>query len=94
MSYNQYPSKTDLSLSVIDDKVTSDIIFTPHEAPVKVQDFLFKCGWSFQMHDPNTDEPLYVKTDEPATMHMSYRWYEAVAYESFKFMTLSDGQVE
>lgn len=98
MSYSQYPTEPSITLDIKED-VSSDhqviahnVIYTPHDAPPKIDDWLVKLGWSYAMNDPVTQEQLYTKQDEPAANHMYYRWYEAVAYESFKFMTLADGQ--
>jgi hypothetical protein len=99
VSYNQYPAKDEIIVTIhenstgIGQVVEHEVRITPHDAPPKIDDFLIKVGWTMQMHDPSTMEPLYVKTDEPATQHMSFRWYEAIAYESFKFMTLADGGI-
>ena len=63
-------------------------------APPKIQQWLLDVGWSLGPQDPDTYEQLFKKEDEPATNFMYYRWYEAVAYENWKFMTLADGQNE
>lgn len=100
MSYNQYPSELKVDMVMTPDVssdgqvITHNVTVTCHDAPPKIDDWLIKLGWALGVHDPSTMEPLYTKQDEPAANHMYYRWYEAVAYESFKFMTLADGQNE
>lgn len=91
MSYNQYPSKDEITVSVTDNKITLDQLNTCHDCPDKIEEFLRSCGWENQMFDPNNQEPLFVKTDQPDTQHMSYRWYEAMSYEFWRFITLNSG---
>jgi len=100
VSYTQFPAEPSITLDVKEDMsggnqvIVHNVICSPHSEPPKLDWWLTKLGWSYAMHDPTTNEQLYTKQSEPAANYMYYRWYEAVAYESFKFMTLADGQNE
>ena len=100
MSYSQYPNEMQIAIEVKEDVssdsqvITHKVTATCQAAPPKVETWLLTVGWVLAVQDPSTYEQLYTKQDEPAADYMYYRWYEAVAYENWKFMTLADGQNE
>lgn len=94
MSYNQYPDRGSVNLPMNEVSHKLDFDVTSHAAPPKIEAWLLTLGWTYSVQDPTNYEQLFQKAGEDATEHMYYRWYEAVAYESFKFMTLADGQNE
>lgn len=91
MSYNQYPDKDQMMLSTSDNKITIEPNRIPHDCPDQINAFLLNCGWVCSHYDPNTHEPLFQKANELAAQSMYYRWYEAMAYEFWRFVTLNTG---
>ena len=91
MSYNQYPDigKVNFALDGYSHEMKFDV--TPHSAPPQIEKTLTDMGWSLAISDPTTHEPLYTKQDEQAADFMYYRWYEAMAYEFWKFLTVNSG---
>lgn len=79
-----------------------DLERTPHTVPDKAETLLMKFGWVYSETCPNTKEHLFQKrppTDAPDTVKSSWdndlqnchwRWYEAMAYEFGKFMSIGD----
>jgi hypothetical protein len=91
VSYNQYPERTEVSFQLPDYVYTMPVEYTAHDTPPKIEKFLHDCGWSYAMNDPNTMEVLYQKHVEMDAGTLYYRWYEAMAYEFWKFLTISSG---
>jgi len=79
-----------------------DLERDPHKVPGKVQALLTRFGWTNSETDPNTKEILFQKrppNDAPDNVKSSWdadlqnchwRWYEAMAYEFGKFMSIDD----
>ena len=101
--YTQQPQPTSTQ-PIIDgmNSMSFSINFQIREVPDKMDDFLQKTGWMSCGAHPDTREKLYRKpcpdnaTDEiqkewPYELGSGYwHWYEAVAYEFGKFMTIGD----
>jgi hypothetical protein len=74
----------------------------PHRVPAKVQTLLTRFGWTTSETCPNTKEVLFQKdppNDAPDNVKSAWdsdlqnchwRWYEAMAYEFGKFMSIGD----
>ncbi len=70
--------------------------------PNKCEDLIFKLGWLTRTSDPDTQETLYYKpppqdAEEKVRQGWDYdlqngywHWYEAMAYEFGKFMSIGD----
>ncbi len=70
--------------------------------PAKCEQLLFKLGWTVRTSNPDTQEMLYYKcppndaTDEIKKgwdfdlQNGYWHWYEAMAYEFGKFMSIGD----
>jgi hypothetical protein len=65
--------------------------------PKRIFAFLAAMGWQSRATDQNTFEELFYKNDqihneagvlEDGTGGHCFRWYEAVAYEYYKMMTI------
>ncbi len=79
-----------------------DLEREPHSVPGKVDILLTKFGWMHSETDPNTKEPLFQKRPPDAApdnvkaswdsdlQNCHWRWYEAMAYEFGKFMSIDD----
>ena len=79
-----------------------DLEREPHTVPGKGETLLMKFGWVHSEICPNTKEQLFQKrppSDAPDNVKSSWdsdlqschwRWYEAMAYEFGKFMSIGD----
>lgn len=91
MATVDWPRGQELLLSTSDNKITIHPQVQTQGCPAKVMAFLYDLGWSQSATHPDTSEPLWQKHGEPDTDGMYYKWYEAVSYEFYKFVTLSTG---
>lgn len=91
MSYNQYPSQSLVFMRIFDHSHEAHVQQSPHSVPVKIEDWLLGIGWTYTMQDPNTHEALFQKHGDRDVDTMYYRWYEACAYEFWRFITINSG---
>ena len=82
--------------------VRFELTMPPVTVPNKCEGLIFKLGWTERSRDPDTTEPLYYKpppsdaTDEVKKawdydlQNGYWHWYEAMAYEFGKFMSIGD----
>ena len=90
MAYNQWPGglgsqvTTHASANTVEYKYSGAYQYVPVGIPVFLQDM----GWNTTCNDPDTEEMLFQKQGDPNISTMYFRWYEAVAYEWFRMMTL------
>lgn len=62
----------------------------PHEAPLNVAEWLSRMGWEYSIQCPDTGEKLFTPpSSEPVFGY--YKWYEAVAYINYQFLSLQAG---
>lgn len=66
-----------------------------HVCPDRISKLLVTLGWESTMNDPDTDEMLWQKKDPNMTTDFDpqlnsgyWFWYEAIAYEFAKMMSL------
>lgn len=89
MAYAIHPHGSHLSASNSNsgDLVLSMSPQAEHITPREVDEWLREIGWICNGVDPNNGAILYTK--ESITTNARYfAWYEAVAYETFRFLTL------
>ena len=72
--------------------------------PAVITEFLNKMNWCVVCQHPDTQEPLFIKQDMgrrplvdserdvDLTEGLYFRWYEAVAYEHAKMMSIGLGE--
>ncbi len=82
--------------------VQFEILMPPVTVPNKCEQLLFTLGWTVRASDPDTTEVLYYKPPpSDATKEVTqgwdfdlqngyWHWYEAMAYEFGKFMSIGD----
>lgn len=95
MSYDYSPHGEEIELVNDELRVAGGVTIkarmerNAHTCPTQVYEWLvYKCGWISSIVDPTTGEPLFASPDSYALDLMYHRWYEAVAYESYLFMTI------
>lgn len=102
--YSNYPNPTDVQLMNGSEVGSVKAILTiqPVNVPAKCADFLMKLGWSQFSTHPDTNEQLFHKPPPNETndeekkawnyeLQYSYwHWYEAMAYEFSKFMSIDE----
>lgn len=95
MSYNYSPHDEDIELINDELRVSGGVTIkaklerNTHVCPTRVYHWLVeKCGWVPSINDPMTGEPLFMAPSHYELELMYHRWYEAVAYESYLFMTI------
>ena len=89
MSISQFPQRGYVQLKLNDQYLNLDLQVTSENCPNNVREFLIQCGWIESLQEPNTYEPLFTKEQEMGTQCMRFRWHEAMAYEFYKFISLS-----
>ena len=100
--FNQLPRGTETTPVVNGNDLQFDIQHQSREVPETQKDFLDRLGWTSAGYHPDTMEELFRK-QPPADCSEGKRrawdnelmtgywyWYEAVAYEFTKFMTIGD----
>lgn len=94
MSWTTLPMPTKVNITPCGS--TYDITLdTPTEqhVPPEINKFLKEAGWEqFNFHT-ETREPIFEKTmKEPTGYEQQHycRWYEAMAYEFYRFLTIGD----
>ena len=88
MAYNQWPAKSQIIPVATANEVSFNFSGTPQATPNNVDQFLKKLGWTQNNVDPDNDDELYQKQNDPEISLMHFRWYEAVAYEWYRMMTI------
>ncbi len=90
----QYPTATSVNVNASGNGIDMSLTFGRHEAPERVVKLLNNLGWTSCGNDPDTQEPLYNKSnpgmggDYDNDLSKSWRWYEAMAYEFGKFIDI------
>ena len=103
---NNYPASPEIKImpgaNGSPSEVRFEISMPPVTVPNKCEALLFKFGWQRRVSDPDTQEALYYKpsphdaTDEIKKgwdydlQNGYWHWYEAMAYEFGKFMSIGD----
>lgn len=90
MSYNSFPQESGLRTGSTSGDISIYVDKPDHVAPTDVHEFLTTHGWTDYGNDPNSGEALYC-LDGNFNGVTYYRWYEAMAYEFYKFITLGGG---
>lgn len=91
VAYAQWPGHT--GSQIIPSPVANSVEFkfsaVRQFVPMNVHKFLVDLGWNSPICDPDTLEALYQKANGDSEMTTTYfRWYEAVAFEWMRMMTL------
>jgi len=90
MAYNQWPGglgsqiTTHSVANTVEYKYSATYQYVPQGIPKWLQDM----GWTTSTNDPDTEEMLFQRQGDEQNSTMYFRWYEAVAYEWFRMMTL------
>jgi hypothetical protein len=97
MSFWSTPVGTQVEVSGSGASLTLSLKKDDHECPPRILEFLKMLGWQDFNTCPDTGECLLTKNDEihneqgsieNGTHGYYYRWYEAIAYEYYKMMTI------
>ena len=91
MATQNWPQGQELHLSTSDNKITIQPQVQQQDCPTKIEELLRNLGWVQATTHPDTFEPMWQKTAEEDTEGMYYKWYEAMAYEFYKFVTIASG---
>ncbi len=101
--YTSFPISTDVSVQVggMND-IKMSLVHPVSTVPTKPREFLEKLGWSMASSHPDTGEMLYQKhapdgANDEERKAWNYElasgywfWYEAIAYEFSKFMSIEE----
>ena len=100
--YSNFPQPISSTPVVTNNQIAFTIDVQIVDVPVKSDTLLLKLGWSHYSSHPDTHEQLYhkpppndvsdeVKASWDSNLQYSYwHWYEAMAYEFGKFMSIDD----
>ena len=95
MSYINSPWPTDISFTPNNSNGITAVVNQPdQECPQVIKNLLYELGWNASISDPNSGELLFQKTMEFQTEGQYFRWYEAVAWEFYKFIKIADGNTD
>ncbi len=105
MTYPWFPTTERPVLTLSGDQIRLDLDNLEDQCcPAVIVEFLNKMQWAAEGTHPDTSEPLFRKKDmgcrpliDPSndvdlTEAMVFRWYEAVAYEHAKMMSIGLGE--
>jgi hypothetical protein len=81
------------STKVMAEATTSNNIqlFSKHEkeeTPTDIKNFLAGLGWQATMKHPDNEDDLWSKPGDMEIASFYFRWYEAVAYEWYRMLTI------
>lgn len=85
MPYPYYPNGLTLRTSSSSNGFTIDLDTPTVVTPLDVHNWLISIGWQSASTCPDTGQKLYTRTD--GDPH-HWTWTEAIAYETYKFLTL------
>jgi hypothetical protein len=88
MAYNQWPSQSQIIPKLTANEITLTFSGTQQTTPMNIDKFLKELGWTQNNVDPDNNDELYQKQNDQEISLMHFRWYEAVAYEWYRTMTL------
>lgn len=88
MSFDNFPGKTFTTATVSGSQLNLDINFEGQSVPPNIHQALTeKLGWAQWGTCPDTNQPIYRKNN--SSLHYFY-WYEAMAYEFYRFMNIGE----
>jgi hypothetical protein len=86
--YNAWPDSTRIITTSTSNGIQFDMHHDEHRVPPNIEQFLGELGWTSQCNDPDTREQLYTKVSDLDLSNKHFKWYEAIAYEWYRTMTL------
>ena len=88
MAYPSFPDPTSIRTGSTSGSITLDLHTPTHVTPNDVDTWLKANRWHSPCTDPDSGEVLYQKHSTPECNGAYFRWYEAVAYECYRFLSI------